>query len=464
MNKSVRPAKKTDSPVISVIIPLYNHEDFIKETILSVLNQSYSDLELLIIDDGSTDKSAEIVREITDDRIIYTYQENRGAHKALNRGIKAARGAFVSILNSDDVYHRDRLSECVHALNRDDSAYAVFTYLDFIDRHGEFIKTKYGAEDHWRGQTQVHSFRGDNVIILDLLAGNFPHTTSNLFCRKEVFEQIGYFADLRYLHDYDFFLRLAYKFKIAILKKPLLSYRFHEGNTLNEDFAASNFETGLVLANFLMNYDFGKYWSDDQYMTENMVKFLNSLNTYHTDRIIMTMFLFGLKYDLKDKIFPLLSENPDDPFRAACIDYISKHREKALIAEARDWHKAQEELWWATAQKNKIDLAWQKEQSEKWWKSSKKLEYENKLCQEKIAEMDRACSWQKRETDKWWATAEELKRDLAWQKETLLLTRSEKRDLEQRLNLYLKLTAPLRKIFPPGSMIRKWFKKILERL
>ena len=82
----------TDNPKISVIVPLFNHADYIREAVDSVLNQSFDNFELIIINDGSTDSSEEVIKSINDDRIKYYYQENRGTHSALNRGIKLAKG------------------------------------------------------------------------------------------------------------------------------------------------------------------------------------------------------------------------------------------------------------------------------------------------------------------------------------------------------------------------------------
>lgn len=100
-----------NNPKISVIIPLYHHEKYIEEAIYSVLEQTFSDFELIIINDGSTDKSEEVVKSIKDDRIKYCYQDNQGAHNTINRGIQLAQGEYVSILNSDDVYYKNRFVE-----------------------------------------------------------------------------------------------------------------------------------------------------------------------------------------------------------------------------------------------------------------------------------------------------------------------------------------------------------------
>lgn len=404
---------------VSVIIPLYNHERYIKEAVNSVLNQSLSDLELIIVDDGSTDKSAEVVNNIHDNRIKYIHQENQGTHAALNRGIKVADGDFIGILNSDDVYHRNRLEECLNMFHSDSSVSAIFTYLEFIDEDGCVIRVKKGANDHWLGYDPETSFRDHNSIVLDFLAGNFPHTTSNLVCKKEVFADIGYFSNLRYIHDYDFFLRLAYNLKVNVLEKPLLKYRFHQSNTLDEDFAASNFETGLVLANFLMHYDLKKYFPDEGQVGENMVRFFNSINTYHMDRMIFILLLFGLKYDAKDSIFSSLEDDSENPFRAACIEHIKRNRDRSLLEEALAWHKGQEELWWVKTQELKNALSWQKEQTHLWWAKAQKTE-------QKLSKHH-----------------EDIKR------------------LSQRLNFYLRLTQPIQMVFPQGSKRRKWLKSLL---
>jgi len=99
---------------ISVIIPAYNHEKYITEAISSVLNQSYHDLEIIIINDGSTDSTEQRILSIHDQRIQYVSQKNSGAHSAINRGISLAQGEYITILNSDDLYLPQRLETCLN--------------------------------------------------------------------------------------------------------------------------------------------------------------------------------------------------------------------------------------------------------------------------------------------------------------------------------------------------------------
>lgn len=381
------------SPTISVIIPLYNHEKFVKEAVNSVLKQSFQDFELIIINDGSTDNSENIIKNIKDERIKYFYQENQGAHNAINRGIRLSRGKYISILNSDDAYYPERFEETLKIFESDRSIRAVFSYIELINEEGNPIGLKKGADDNWLGFDHNTSFREHNNIIFDLLAGNFLHTTSNLFCKKNVFDTIGYFSDLKYTHDYDFFLRLCYHYNIHIIKKPLLKYRFHSANTLSKDFAASVFETGLVLANFLINYDLPEINSKKERLSEFMAKFFNSINTYDTDRMIMTMLLFGLRYNIKHDFFNIFKDQ-ENIFRKVCLDRFKRHRDISLLKERLSWQEGQAELWWKKAEELRNTLEWQKKQTDLWWKRSE--EFKTELAS------------QKKQTELWQTKAEQL--------------------------------------------------------
>ena len=102
-------------PLISVVIPAYNHERYIGAAIESVLEQSCPDLELIVVDDGSTDRTGEVIQGYTDSRLHYYHQENQDAYTTINRGISLARGRYIAILNSDDIYTPERL-ETLHSV------------------------------------------------------------------------------------------------------------------------------------------------------------------------------------------------------------------------------------------------------------------------------------------------------------------------------------------------------------
>jgi len=101
------------APLVSVIIPAYNHERFVGAAVESVLGQSCADLELIVIDDGSRDRTGEVVQSYTDPRLSYYHQENQDAYNTINRGLGLARGEYTAILNSDDVYALNRLQRLV---------------------------------------------------------------------------------------------------------------------------------------------------------------------------------------------------------------------------------------------------------------------------------------------------------------------------------------------------------------
>jgi len=221
--------------LISVIIPAYNHERFIVPAIDSVLEQTWGDLELIVIDDGSTDRTGEVVQAYDDKRILYHYQENQDAYNALNRGMSMARGEYISILNSDDVYSRDRLEKMVAARQKSGAVCLFSDVVPISDSGEEFSDSEFGW-NIWHRKNRDWYFRCKDLYTA-FLKGNFMVTTSNLFMTAEAVQKVGKFCSLRYLHDYDFMFRmmLAYPGRVQYLdSEKLLYYRIHSGNTLGE--------------------------------------------------------------------------------------------------------------------------------------------------------------------------------------------------------------------------------------
>jgi len=232
---------------ISVVIPLYNHEKYIETALESVLRQSVPAAEIIVVDDGSTDASADKVRALAEKnkQIIFWSQPNQGAPYTLNACIHRATGEFVSILNSDDIYCPTRLEECLKVIEQHPEVSAVATGLTFIDADSAALSNPW-YEDGKSFYKQAQD------LSLALINSNFFVTTSNLFVRKALFEEIGYFAPLRYTHDLDFFLRLlAWSKGVHFFDQPLLHYRIHRANTIQEDDIKVQVERAAVVAFFL---------------------------------------------------------------------------------------------------------------------------------------------------------------------------------------------------------------------
>ena len=118
---------------VSVVMPAYNHEKYIAEAIKSVLSQTHEDFELIIINDGSKDKTEDVILSFKDVRIKYYCQDNQGAHVAINKGIEMSSGRYVAILNSDDAYTPDRFKRCVEFLDSNAEYSTVITKVSGIN-------------------------------------------------------------------------------------------------------------------------------------------------------------------------------------------------------------------------------------------------------------------------------------------------------------------------------------------
>ena len=240
-------------PLISVVIPAYNHERFVGEAIESVLDQSCGDLELVVVDDGSTDRTAEVIKGYTDKRLRYYHQENQDAFNTINRGISLSRGHFISILNSDDVYEKNRLEKLAAVLENKN---CVCTFSDVIpvsDDGEHFTDPQFGW-NIWHKKNRDFYFEcGD--LYTSFLKGNFMVTTSNLFMTADAASKVGPFCSLRYLHDYDFIFRMMNTFPTQVYYADdlqLLRYRIHSGNTLGEAAISGRLQDQELIRKYLL--------------------------------------------------------------------------------------------------------------------------------------------------------------------------------------------------------------------
>ena len=205
-------------PKVSIIIPAYNAESTIIFTINSVQKQTYTDFEAIVIDDGSTDRTAKIVREIIDARIKLFCYKNEGLPVARNRGVDLAKGEYIAFLDADDLWTPDKLEQQLAALEADPEAGVVYSQTCCIDRQGNFL---YNCEPVY--------FQGN--VLKELLLTNFLHNGSNLLIRREAIETVGGFdRDLNSCEDWDYYLRLAERYSFAVVPKYQIFYRQTENN------------------------------------------------------------------------------------------------------------------------------------------------------------------------------------------------------------------------------------------
>lgn len=222
---------KVDKALVSVVIPSYNCAQFLTEAISSVFRQSYRPLELIIVDDGSTDASRKVIRHACRqppvDNFILIEQPNQGAHAAIMTGLRAASGEYLSILNCDDFYHPDRFSRLIPRL--DDGSALVFSGVRFVDAHGRDLPPD-NAWPSWHAKALAETDHCPTIGFA-LLTHNFSVSSGNFVFRRDLYDKLGGFSDHRFIHDWDFLLRSVHYSEPLFFREPLLFYRIHDNNT-----------------------------------------------------------------------------------------------------------------------------------------------------------------------------------------------------------------------------------------
>ena len=327
-------------PEISVIIPSYNHATYIGHAVESVFAQSHTDFELIVVDDGSTDNSLEVLSGFSDPRLMVLTQPNQGAHAAINRGLRAATGEYLAILNSDDLYHPHRLAKILEVLKADRQVGLVGSYIEIIDRHGKSLGIKHGYADSspWLLEVPERSFRAGSDLHKALLTENYWSTTSNFVFPRRWFEAVGEFRPLRYAHDWDFALRMASVARMVLLPEVLMRYRVHAANTIREDRAAMIFEICWCLAVHLPEHLADRAFADIS--TAPIVdELLHSIYTFGLERVLSVMLLQRLAEN-QPQALDLLA--PNHPIRATYLAFIQRELAKtqAIFPPSQPIHRA----------------------------------------------------------------------------------------------------------------------------
>lgn len=210
--------QSADTPAVSVIMSVHNGAEFLRQAVDSILMQTWEDLELLVVDDASTDNSLAILREIDDRRLrIIELSQNVGLANALNIAIETSRGGYIARMDADDIAAPSRLQCQVAAMEAHPHVVLLGTAYDHIDKRG--IKF---------GHTQVRTENGE--LQAELLESNqFCHPS--VMFRGETIRRTGGYRTIagRYAQDYDLWLRLAEHGELMNLSQNLLQYRVHDG-------------------------------------------------------------------------------------------------------------------------------------------------------------------------------------------------------------------------------------------
>ncbi|XKM43564.1 glycosyltransferase family 2 protein (plasmid) [Rhizobium ruizarguesonis] len=225
-DKNRRDVRHVTQPLVSVVIPAFNASRYIERTLRSAGRQTYRSLEIIVINDGSTDDTAKVVEQVAleDSRIRMLSTPNRGVAAARNTGIREAASRFVAFLDADDLWHQTKIEKQVNALNRRSPQWAAVYVPHHIINHDDEI---------------IRSCRSDvarGYIFARHLTFKYVGNGSALLVRRDVALEIGGFnssyaaAGIGGCEDLDFELRLAARYHIEVIREPLVGYRQYPGN------------------------------------------------------------------------------------------------------------------------------------------------------------------------------------------------------------------------------------------
>jgi glycosyltransferase involved in cell wall biosynthesis len=244
------------APLVSVIVPFYNPGKYFRAALYSLLEQGYGPLELVAVDDKSTDGSLELAQDLLD-RPEFRYafgggikllrnERNSGAFAAINRGIAASSGEYLNILNADDLFYTNRLQSIVEHMQSLPSSRHVlyFSRVVVIDEAGEDVGTI--SPEGSRLVAMQESIPFFPSVGFALLPYNVSISTGNLFFDRGLYDRLDGFAPLPYCHDWDFALRALLLTEPRYLEAPGYAYRLHATNTFRRLTSVRDSEAAAV--------------------------------------------------------------------------------------------------------------------------------------------------------------------------------------------------------------------------
>lgn len=212
-------ASNCKMPAVTVVIPAFNHERYVERCITSVLAQTFTNFEIIVVDDGSQDRTPDILRRY-EDRITLIRQDNRGTQAARNTAIRASAGQYIALLDSDDVWLPNKLARQVEAFTSRPGVGLVYGQAHIVDANDVCIGTNLGKP------IADPSLQYEQILIEN------PIPALTAMVRKECFDMVGLFDErLVGAADWDMWLRISARWLVLALPEPLARYRVHDTNT-----------------------------------------------------------------------------------------------------------------------------------------------------------------------------------------------------------------------------------------
>ena len=273
---------------ISIVIPVYNAQEFLEECINSSLNQTYDNIEIIAVDDGSTDQSPEILKRYSD-KIMTITKKNGGTASALNLGIKNMSGEWFKWLSADDVLYPNALEEMILESSKVENKERTIFYsnYDIINSDGDIIE-KFIEPNY----NQLETFQ-QGVILLDHYFGN---GTTSLIHRSAIQRYGAFNETIGYKEDYEFWLRycVLHKCRLHLIPKTLAKYRVHQKQLTKEKIAISLAQTNKIRKLIL-----------DKIFPEELTKYEKAIKEYQKTKPLTSR---G-RHMLRDVMFKILPKS-----------------------------------------------------------------------------------------------------------------------------------------------------------
>ncbi len=296
--------------LVSVIIPSYNKQDFIEESINSVINQTYKNIEIIVVDDCSSDKTLDILKKYENKIKLYINNINKGASFCRNYGFKKSRGKYIAHLDCDDYYHKNKISQSIDYITKK-NYFFIYTNVNLINSCGKIL----------HNNNNIQSI-GEGDISKKLLLNEISITNSTLVAKRECFNKVGLFDEKIFLAaDREMLTRLSLNYKAGFLNEHLTFYRVHTNNMyinidntikefvyiLNKNKNNNMFKNKKFFNTCLCNiyYNYSKFYimfSDYQKSKKLLFKIL--MNNINYKKIHLVLLLILLVY-----IFPNFLKN-----------------------------------------------------------------------------------------------------------------------------------------------------------